>query len=163
MRSSAAWRSLWLAVVVCFAMLSASPAWCQAETASDPAGNAAAGGIIALMMGFLMMWLGFILLIGVVVAIGMWKVFEKAGKPGWAAFIPIYNWIMMMEITGKPTWWVALLFVPIVQFVVMFIVEGELAERFGQSSAYALGLFFLPFIFYPILGFGPAQFQGVRY
>ena len=89
---------------------------------------------------------------------GMWKVFQKAGKPGWAAIIPIYNIIILLEITGKPIWWIVLYFIPIVNFVVALIVSIELAKRFGKGLGFGLGIALLPFIFYPILGFGDASY-----
>ena len=89
---------------------------------------------------------------------GMWRVFQKAGKPGWAAIIPIYNIIVLLEITGKPLWWIVLYFIPFVNLVVVVLVSIELAKRFGKGVAFAIGLVFLPFIFYPILGFGDARY-----
>lgn len=91
---------------------------------------------------------------------GMWKVFQKAGKPGWAAIIPIYNIIVLLEITGKPLWWIVLYIIPVVNFVVAILVCIELAKRFGKGVGFGLGLGFLPFIFYPILGFGDATYGG---
>ena len=89
---------------------------------------------------------------------GMWKVFQKAGKPGWAAIIPIYNIIVLLQITGKPIWWLVLYFIPFVNVVVLVLVCIALAKRFGKSVAFAIGLALLPFIFYPILGFGDATY-----
>jgi hypothetical protein len=91
---------------------------------------------------------------------GMWKVFQKAGKPGWAAIIPIYNIIILLEITGKPLWWIVLYFIPVVNFVVVVLVCIELAKRFGKGAAFGIGVALLPFIFYPILGFGDATYGG---
>jgi hypothetical protein len=90
----------------------------------------------------------------------MWKIFSKAGKPGWAAIIPIYNAIVLLEIVDKPLWWIILMFIPIVNFVISIIVTVELAKKFGQSTGFAIGLILLAPIFYPILGFGSAQYQG---
>jgi len=89
---------------------------------------------------------------------GMWKVFQKAGKPGWAAIIPIYNIIVLLQITGKPLWWIILYFIPFVNFVAVILVSIELAKRFGKSLAFGIGVALLPFIFYPILGFGDATY-----
>lgn len=90
----------------------------------------------------------------------MWVVFTKAGKPGWASIIPIYNCIVLLEIVGKPIWWFILLFIPLVNIVILFLVTIELAKKFGKSVGFGLGLIFLFFIFYPILAFGDAQYQG---
>lgn len=100
--------------------------------------------------------------LGIIVAAlaGFWKVFVKAGKPGWAALIPIYNAIVLMDIVGRPIWWVALLIIPFVNFVVAIIVALDVANRFSKGTGFGIGLAFLPFIFYPILGFGDAQYRG---
>jgi hypothetical protein len=88
----------------------------------------------------------------------MWKIFVKAGQPGWASIIPIYNWIVWCKIVGRPAWWVLLL---ILCFPIFFIILCiDLAKSFGKGVGFALGLIFLSFIFFPILGFGSAQYQG---
>lgn len=111
----------------------------------------------AMGAGMMICWLVLILLI----VIGMWKVFVKAGKPGWAAIIPIYNMIVLLEIVGKPIWWFILLFIPFVNLIIAIIVLVALARNFGKGVGFALGLLILPFIFYPILGFGDARYQPV--
>ena len=90
----------------------------------------------------------------------MWKVFEKAGKPGWAAIVPIYNIIVMLEIVGKPTWWVVLLLVPIVNYVILIWMINLMSLSYGKTTGFTLGLIFLAPIFWPILGFGDAQYVG---
>lgn len=100
------------------------------------------------------------LLVIVAIIAGIWKVFTKAGKPGWACLIPIYNVIVLLEIAGKPTWWVILYLIPIVGLVIAIIVAIDVGKAFGKDTGYGLGLAFLPFIFYPLLGFGDAQYQG---
>jgi len=111
----------------------------------------------AMGAGMMICWLIVILL----TIIGMWKVFVKAGKPGWAAIIPIYNIIVLLEIVGKPLWWVILFLIPIVGFIVAIIVCIALARNFGKGVGFAIGLLLLPFLFYPILGFGDARYQPV--
>ncbi|MBN2790710.1 MAG: DUF805 domain-containing protein [Candidatus Delongbacteria bacterium] len=91
--------------------------------------------------------------------IAMWKVFEKAGQPGWGIFIPIYNTYIMLKIAGRPGWWLLLFFVPIVNFVIAIIMMVDIAKNFGKSGMFALGLILLGFIFYPILGYGDAQWN----
>ncbi len=91
----------------------------------------------------------------------MWKIFVKAGKPGWAAIIPIYNLIVMLEIINKPIWWVLLFLIPCVNFIAAILVAMEMAKVFGKGAGFGLGLAFLPFIFYPILGFSDAKYQGI--
>ena len=99
-------------------------------------------------------------LIGIVMIAAIWKVFTKAGKPGWAAIIPIYNTIVLLDVAGKPAWWVILFFIPIVNFVMLILTYLGLAERFGKGGGFAVGLIFLGIIFFPILGFGDAQYRG---
>ncbi|WP_428263817.1 DUF5684 domain-containing protein [Haliangium sp.] len=92
----------------------------------------------------------------------IWKVFAKAGKPGWAAIVPIYNLVVMLEIAGKPIWWIVLFFIPIANIIVAILIAIGIAERFGKSTGFGIGLALLGIIFYPILGFGSAQYQGPR-
>lgn len=106
---------------------------------------------------------GLLVLAFVIAAIaGVWKVFEKAGKPGWAAIIPIYNIIVLLEIAGKPLWWIILYFIPLANLVAAILVGLAIARNFGKSDGFGIGLALLWFIFFPILGFGQAQYQGVR-
>ncbi len=89
----------------------------------------------------------------------MWKVFEKAGHPGWACLIPIYNLYVMIKIAGKPGWWLILYIIPLVNLIVSGVVSIGVAERFGKGVGFGFGLWILSFIFYPILGFGDAQYK----
>jgi Family of unknown function (DUF5684) len=87
-----------------------------------------------------------------------WKIFSKAGQPGWAAIIPIYNWIVWCKIVGRPAWWVLLL---LICFPIFFIILSiDLAKSFGKGVGFAVGLILLSIIFFPILGFGSATYQG---
>ena len=97
----------------------------------------------------------------VAIIAGLWKVFTKAGKPGWASIIPIYNGIVLLEIAGKPLWWIILFFIPCVNIIIAILVAMEVAKNFGKGAGFGLGLAFLPFIFYPILGFSDARHQPV--
>ena len=103
----------------------------------------------------------FVLLLAIVVIAGFWKVFEKAGQPGWAALIPIYNAYVMLKVVGRPGWWLLLFLIPVVNFVIGMIVAIDMAKSFGQSAAFGVVLlFFLSFIGYLILGFGSARYLG---
>ena len=95
------------------------------------------------------------------IVIGLWKVFVKAGKPGWASIVPIYNVIVLLEIAGKPLWWFILMLIPFVNFIVAIIVLIAVARNFGKGVGFALGMVFLPFIFIPMLGFGDAKYSPV--
>ncbi|MEO7924391.1 MAG: DUF5684 domain-containing protein [Chitinophagaceae bacterium] len=103
-----------------------------------------------------------IIWIGVVVFLiaAMWKVFEKAGQPGWAAIIPIYNIYIMTKIGGKPGYWVLLCLIPILNLVILIWLYNMVSKSFGKDEGFTAGLVFLGFIFWPILGFGNAKYLG---
>jgi hypothetical protein len=101
------------------------------------------------------------LVIAVVVIASIWKVFVKAGKPGWGAIIPFYNIYLELKIIGRPGWWLILFFIPLVNLVIAIIVALDLAKSFGKSGAFGFfGLFLFSFIGFPILGFGDATYKG---
>lgn len=100
------------------------------------------------------------LAIAVLMIAAMWKVFTKAGQPGWASIIPIYNLYVMCKIAGRPGWWVILMLIPLVNFIILIIVFIDIAKAFGKGVGFGLGLVFLGIIFFPILGFGSAQYQS---
>lgn len=107
--------------------------------------------------------IGSLIYLAIVIAsiAGMWKVFVKAGKPGWAVIIPIYNIIVLLEIVGKPLWWIVLMLIPLVNLVVLIIVSMDLAVCFGKSKGWGFGLLvILPFVGYPMLGFGDATYSA---
>lgn len=90
----------------------------------------------------------------------MWAIHSKAGKPGWACLIPIYNIIVLLEIAGKPWWWLFLLVLPVLNVVCWIWTCNLIAKSFGKSEGFTVGIVFLPFIFLTILGFGEAKYQG---
>ena len=98
------------------------------------------------------------LAIFVFIIVSMWKVFSKAGQPGWAVLIPIYNLYVLCKVAAKPGWWVILMFIPVVNFVIGILVALGVAQQFGKGAGFGVGLIFLPFIFYPILAFGNATY-----
>ena len=98
------------------------------------------------------------LIIAIVMIVSLWKVFKKAGQPGWGCLIPIYNWYLMIKIARKPGWWLILMFIPLVNFIISIIVAIGIAENFGKGGGFAVGLILLPIIFYPMLAFGDAQY-----
>jgi hypothetical protein len=100
------------------------------------------------------------LLVFLLAIAGMWKVFTKAGRPGWASLIPIYNVYVWCKIVGRPGWWVILMLIPFVNIVVGIIVCFDLAKSFGKGAGFGWGIALLGIIFLPILGFGSAQYQG---
>jgi hypothetical protein len=100
------------------------------------------------------------LLIALLLIVAMWKVFTKAGQPGWASIIPIYNLYIWCKIVGRPWWWILLMLIPFVNFIVAIILCIDMAKSFGNGAGFGIGLALLGIIFWPILGFGSAQYQG---
>ncbi|MHC4575241.1 MAG: DUF5684 domain-containing protein [Planctomycetota bacterium] len=92
--------------------------------------------------------------------IAMWKVFTKARQPGWAIIIPIYNMYVLLKVAGKPGWWLVLMFIPLVNIVIGILMSVGIANNFGKGVGFAIGLIFVPIIFYPILAFGSAEYAG---
>jgi hypothetical protein len=111
----------------------------------------AAGGSVGGLLGFLLF---------VLVIVAYWKIFTKAGEEGWKAIIPIYNIIVLLKIVGRPWWWILLMLIPLVNLIVFIIVTHDLSKSFGHGIGFTLGLLFLSFIFYLILGFGSSQYRG---
>ncbi len=115
--------------------------------------------VVAALFGSTMLMI--ILAIVAVAIIGMWKVFAKAGQPGWAALIPLYNAYILLKIAGRPGWWLILFFVPLANVIVAVIVAIDVAKAFGQSPVFGIVLLFLlSGIGYLILGFGDARYIG---
>lgn len=114
----------------------------------DAAG--AAGGIIALIY----------LVILLVLVIGGWKAYSKANQPGWSIIIPIYNMIVWLQICGRPVWWFILMLIPFVNIVISLIVCIDFAKSYGKGAGFGVGMWLLPFIFLPIIGFGSATYVG---
>lgn len=96
----------------------------------------------------------------VFIVASVWRVFEKAGQPGWGALIPVYNIYLMTKMAGRESWWVLLFFIPGINIVAYIILNVDIAKKFGKGEGFGVGLAFLPFIFYPILGFGDAVYEG---
>ena len=126
------------------------------DDTTNAGGGAAAG--CALAFGCAMQLTA--LAVAVIVIASLWKIFTKAGKPGWAAIVPIYNIYVLTEIVEKPIVWFVCCLIPCVNVVMGILIALELAKKFGKDAMFGVGLILLPFIFYPILGFGKAQYQG---
>ena len=90
----------------------------------------------------------------------LWVIFTKAGKPGWASIVPIYNTIVLLEIAGKPWWWIFGFMVPVVNLVVIIMVYHIISTSFGKSSGYTVGMILLPFVFLPMLAFSDAEYTS---
>lgn len=87
---------------------------------------------------------------------GLWRLFEKAGEPGWKAIIPILNYIVLIKIIGKPKWWIVLIFVPLINLVIPFLLLVEICRSYGKDGlgAQTLAMLF-PYVYLPYLGFNP--------
>jgi hypothetical protein len=118
---------------------------------SDTSGGNAAGAGIGI--GIMIVWLAILVLM----IAAMWKVFTKAGEPGWAAIVPIYNYVVIDRIAGRPTWWIILwLFIGPIPYIVTAL---DIAKRFGKGAGFAVGMIILPFVFWPMLAFGDASYN----
>ena len=102
----------------------------------------------------------FYLAFTILILAAWWKIFTKAGQPGWACIIPIYNLYVWCKIVGRPWWWILLMLIPFVNFIIAIILLIDLAKSFGKGVGFGIGLLLLSVIFFPILGFGSAQYQG---
>ena len=120
---------------------------------------------LALFSGFfLIIWLA----VAIFMIVTMWKLFVKAGEPGWKSIIPVYSFWTLCEIARRPGWWslvVLLSFIPFVNFVawiavliVQILVSIEVAKAFGKEPVWALLLILLPIVGYPMLAFGSAKY-----
>lgn len=115
---------------------------------------------VGAMAGAMTIYYIIVLAISIVSIIGMWKMFTKAGKPGWAAIIPFYNMYCMFEMAWGNGWMFLLTLIPCVGAVFQIILCFKLATAFNRGVGFGFGLLFLAPIFYMILGFGDADFVG---
>ena len=123
--------------------------WVTAPIQGDEGGGAF-GAVLMLI------WLGFIVLI----IASFWKVFTKAGQPGWASIVPIYNLIVLIQISGRPLWFFVLFFIPVANLIAIILIMIDIAKKFGKGPGFGLGLALLGIIFFPILAFGDAQYNA---
>ena len=100
--------------------------------------------------------------IAVLIIACLWKIFQKAGEPGWASIIPIYNSVIQLKIVRKPWWWLLLMLIPYIGFIWAIWAVNLLCKSFGKSEGFTVGVLFLPFIFLPILAFGDATYDAEK-
>ena len=115
--------------------------------------TAADGGMLSTML----------VLIGAVYLfflVATWKLYFKAGRPGWASLIPIYTTVVFCRICGRSGWLTLALMIPGVNVIVSIMLSVDLARVFGRGTGFALGLIFLSPIFFPILAFGSSRYVG---
>lgn len=115
-------------------------------------------GAVALVIMLIVILIS--LAVSVLMLAAMWRVFTKAGKPGWAAIIPVYNFVVLLQIVGRPEWQVLLMFLPFANIYIAIVVALDLAKSFGKTSGFGVLMIFFPAIMYPILGFGSSRYLG---
>ena len=114
-----------------------------------------------MIIGFIitiLLWLAII----VFAVMCQWKVYAKAGKPGWACIVPIYNFIILLEIVNKPWWWIFLMLIPIANIVFAIIILNRLSKSFGKSEGFTVGLVLLGIIFWAILAFDKSTYTKIE-
>ena len=139
--------------------------------------NGDMGPFISFILGFFLVFLVIILIIGILTIIGQWKLFTKAGRKGWEAIIPVYNTYILCQISGVNPWWIVIVLasgfitalVPaltilgsIVNIYFGVLLAVSVSRSFGKSDAYAIGIYFFAWIFYLILGFGSSKYLGPK-
>jgi len=98
--------------------------------------------------------------IAVLLIASWWTIFSKAGQPGWACIIPIYNIIVFLNVIGKPWWWLILFIIPFINIIFVIWSLNLLSKSFGKNEGFTVGLLFLNIIFIPILAFGDSKYKG---
>ena len=94
------------------------------------------------------------------IIVPMWKLFAKAGQPGWASIVPIYNLYIMTLIAKKPAWWmIVIMLVPVLNIIFGIMLLHAISTNFGKEVGFTIGLILLPIIFIPFLGYGSAQYN----
>jgi hypothetical protein len=112
---------------------------------------------------FWVLWLLYMVVV-VLAIVAMWKIFVKAGEAGWKSLIPFYNTYIMFKLAGRNGWGFLLMFIPLVNIVVWFVVCIDFAKHFGKDTLFGVvGLFFFSIIGYLILGFGEAEYVGPKH
>jgi hypothetical protein len=104
---------------------------------------------------------GFFLLIALIPIAGVWKVFVKAGEPGWAAIVPLYNMMTMAKIGGKDPSFGLMTLIPFYGIYVSIVILADVCKAFGKDTGFVIGMLLLPYVFWPILGFGSATYRPV--
>lgn len=111
-----------------------------------------AGGAVLFLILFVAIW--------IVAGLAYYGIFKKARQPAWAAFVPIYNFVILLKVVGRPVWWLLLFLIPLANIVFIIIVYNDLSKSFGKDVAFTIGLIFLSWIFLMILSYGSATYRG---
>lgn len=133
----------------------------------DYSGMSDVATLFTALAGLMVVVLLIALAIYIIQIIAMWKLFSKAGQAGWKSLIPIYNFVILFKISGLSPWLLLLFllsFIPVVGSIIvialMAVQSYKLAKSFGKDGGWAVGLYFLPSIFYMILAFGSSEYVG---
>jgi hypothetical protein len=118
------------------------------------ANSAVAGAAAGMALGMMV----FLLAIGVFLIVCLWKIYTKAGEPGWACIVPIYNLVILLKIVNKPWWWLLLMLIPLVNAIIFIMVYHRLSLSFGKGAGFTVGLLFLSIVFFPILAFDKSTY-----
>ena len=163
-------KVLSLVIVVCFAFTSVFAVSAiddytsSIDLSDDELMSAGTGALLGAMATAMLGSLIFAAIVAIYMIVVMWKIFEKAGKPGWAALIPIYNTVVLFQICGLNPWLLLLALVPVVGYIAIAIIAiisiFRLAKSFGKSVGFGFGMLFLSIIFYSILAFDSSTYLG---
>jgi hypothetical protein len=140
----------------------APPTPAPTQLAQEPVTPAAAPSVpaaVKISSGFPVVVLLISLAVTLLILAAYWVLYERAGQAGWKSLIPFYNMYILMEISGKPGWWLFLLFIPLVGVVIYLLAMLSLAKKFGRSELFGVGIFLLPMIFLPLLAFGDSKYE----
>jgi len=125
--------------------------------------------LMTLFAGLITAYLVIVIPIVLIAIVAVWRVFTKAGQPGWAVLIPFYNIYVYSQVVKRPGWWMLLYFASIIPVVgslavlfVSIIDNLRLAKLFGKSSGFGVGIILLGVVFLPILAFGDADYDETR-
>jgi hypothetical protein len=113
-----------------------------------------------LIAGFIVFFILLVIAIVVLIIVSEWKIYEKAGVPGWSVLIPFYNLVKLLQITRRPLWWILMMCIPLLNIIIGIILVRRLAAVFGKGVGFTWGLVLLPFIFYPILAYGDSKYAN---
>ena len=115
---------------------------------------------LAAMMAGLGVYLIVILAVSIVLIVALWKVYVKAGEPGWAAIVPFYSNYVLFKLAMGNGWLFLLCLIPYVGMIAPYVAYFMLAKKFGKGTGFGIGMIFLTVIFLPILAFGSAEYEG---
>lgn len=114
-------------------------------------------GLIGTILNMKLFIIIIIVVTSILMIISLWKIYKKAGKPGWTSIVPIYNFMVMCEIANKKWWYIFLMFIPIVNIYIILVLYNGIAKKFEKNDGFVVGMILLPAIFFPILAFGKSR------